>query len=80
MARSPLDIGVADLRRAPGSRNAVLVEVVVADLGRDGIASADAELAATEPVRIELTLDSSPGYIDASGSLTTSWTGHCGVV
>ena len=77
VARSALDVGVADLRRAPGSRHAIRLEVTAGDLDRDRIANADVEVLPTESIVIELTLDSSPGHIDATGTLATAWVGHC---
>lgn len=55
----------------------VHLELTVSDLDRERIGNADVELPLTEPLVAELALDSSPGHLDVTGSLVTSWIGYC---
>jgi len=77
VASGPLQLGVADLRRAPGTHRSIHLELIIGDLGRDRIGNADVELPVAEPLTAELALDSSPGHLDVTGTLLTTWSGHC---
>jgi len=69
---TPLRIPVADLLRRPGSSRAIAVEAPV-----EGLAGPGAEVPATAPVRVDVTLEQVSEGIVVRGTVAARWSGSC---
>ena len=72
MARSPLLIGVAELRRRPGTQRPVTVAVALPDL-----AITTARVPDDVEVVLDAVLEAIEGAITVTGRLTVPWTAEC---
>lgn len=72
MARHPLRVGIADLRRRPGTRRRVEESVPLDDLE-----VSTARVPAAEPVVIDLELETLSDGLVATGTIDAPWTGDC---
>ena len=68
----PLQVGVSELLRHPGSRKAFSAEEVLDDLSTSA-----ATVPAGSPVRLELVLESLSTALSATGSVHVAWVGTC---
>jgi len=68
----PLQVGVSELLRHPGSRRAFQVD---ADL--DGLELSTARVAEGTPVHVDLVLESLSASVTATGSVRVAWEGGC---
>ncbi|HEX7443882.1 MAG TPA: YceD family protein [Acidimicrobiales bacterium] len=71
-AARPLQVGVSELLRHPGSRRAFAAEVVL-----DGLETSVAAVPEGGAVAVDLTLESLSVSVVATGSVTVPWTGLC---
>lgn len=71
---SGLRVNVADLLHHAGSRRALMLEEPI-----EGLAAGAARIADDQPVRLELTLERVPHGIVVRGTVSTRWSGQCGV-
>jgi uncharacterized protein len=72
MARHPLRVGIADLRRRPGTRRRVEESVSLEDLE-----VSTARVPSGEPVVVELELETLSDGLVATGTIDAPWTGEC---
>ncbi|MBU3701379.1 MAG: DUF177 domain-containing protein [Acidimicrobiia bacterium] len=72
MARHPLRVGIADLRRRPGTRRRVEESVPLDDLE-----VSTARVPAGEPVVVDLELETLSDGLVATGTIDAPWTGEC---
>jgi uncharacterized protein len=68
----PLQVGVSELLRHPGTRRALVVDVVLDDL-----ALSSAEVVPGTPVHVDLVLESLSSSLTATGTVTVRWQGDC---
>lgn len=68
----PLRVGVAELRRRPGTRRRVEASAVLAGLG-----ISTAAVPPDAPVEVDVVLESISDGIVAEGTVTAPWTGEC---
>jgi uncharacterized protein len=68
----PLQVGVSELLRHPGSRKTFEADAVLDDL-----ATSSATVVAGSPVHIELVLESLSTALTATGTVSASWEGLC---
>jgi len=71
-AARPLQVGVSELLRHPGSRRPFVID---ADL--DGLALSTAEVVPGTPVHVDLVLESLSASVTATGTVSVSWRGDC---
>lgn len=72
MARSPLVIGVAELRRRPGTQRPVTVSVALPDL-----AITSARVPDDVEVVLDAVLEAIEGAVTVTGRLSVPWTAEC---
>lgn len=72
MTHRPLVIGIADLRRHPGTRRRVTDEVVLPGLG-----ISTAVIPEGAPIRFDLELETLSNGLVATGTVTVPWEGEC---
>ncbi len=72
MTNRPLVVGIADLRRHPGTRRRFTESVALDDLG---ITAAKVPVGA--PIDIDVELETLSNGLVATGSITTPWVGDC---
>ncbi|MDP1821118.1 MAG: DUF177 domain-containing protein [Acidimicrobiales bacterium] len=72
MPRSPLLIGVTELRRRPGTQREVTIDAEV-----PGLSITTARVPAGEPVQLDLVLEAIDGAITATGRVTAPWSAEC---
>lgn len=72
MARRPLRVGIADLRRRPGTRRRVEESVPLDDLQ-----VSTARVPAGKPVVVALELETLSDGLVATGTIDAPWTGDC---
>ena len=72
MTFRPLVVGIADLRRHPGTRRQFNESIVLPDLG---ISSAVVPEGA--PIDVDLELETLSNGLVATGTITTPWVGEC---
>jgi uncharacterized protein len=68
----PLQVGVSELLRHPGSRRPFEADVVL-----DGLALSTAQVVPGSPVHVELVLESLSSSITATGTVSVTWEGDC---
>lgn len=72
MTHRPLVVGIADLRRHPGTRRRFTDSIVL-----PGLAITAAAVPAGIPVDVDLELETLSNGLVATGSITTPWVGEC---
>ena len=72
MPRSPLRLGVTELRRRPGTQREVSVATVIPDL-----AISTARVPEGAEVAVEVVLEAIEGGITVLGTVTAPWAGEC---
>ena len=72
MARHPLRVGIADLRRRPGTRRRVTEAVPLDDL-----AVSTAAVPSGSPVEVDLELETLSDGLVATGTIGAPWVGDC---
>jgi uncharacterized protein len=72
MTYRPLVVGIADLRRHPGTRRQFTESVVLADLG-----ITSAIVPEGEPIDVDLELETLSNGLVATGTISTPWVGEC---
>ena len=72
MAHRPLVIGIADLRRQPGTRRHVTEEIVLPGLGISAAVVPD-----DRPIRLDVELETLSNGLVATGTVTVPWEGDC---
>lgn len=72
MARRPLEVGIADLRRSPGTRRRVVESVPLA-----GLAITTAAVPDDVPIEIDLDLEALSDGLVATGRIVAPWEGEC---
>jgi uncharacterized protein len=68
----PLQVGVSELLRHPGSRKTFEADEVL-----DGLATSSAAVIAGSPVHVEVVLESLSAALSATGTVSASWEGLC---
>jgi uncharacterized protein len=68
----PLQVGVSELLRHPGSRRPFEIPVVL-----DGLGISTASVPAGAPVQVDLILESLSTAVTASGTVRVAWEGAC---
>jgi uncharacterized protein len=71
-AARPLQVGVSELLRHPGTRRPFRTEVVL-----DGLAVSTARVPEGAPVRVDLVLESLSTALTATGTVRVAWQGAC---
>lgn len=71
-ARSPLRVGITELRRRPGTQRDVTISLVVPDL-----AITTARVPQGSEVAVDAVLEAVEGGITARGSVVAPWEGEC---
>ncbi len=72
MTYRPLVVGIADLRRHPGTRRQFHESFVLPDLG-----ITSAVVPEGEPIEVDLELETLSNGLVATGTITTPWVGDC---
>lgn len=72
MAHRPLVIGIADLRRQPGTRRRVTEDATLAGLGISSAVVSD-----DRPIRLDVELETLSNGLVATGTVTVPWDGDC---
>ena len=72
MTYRPLVVGIADLRRHPGTRRQFTESIVLADLG-----ITSAVVPEGEAIDIDLELETLSNGLVATGTITAPWVGEC---
>ncbi len=68
----PLQVGVSELLRHPGSRKPFVTEELL-----DGLSTSTATVPEGSPVRVELILESLSTALTATGTVAVTWEGTC---
>jgi len=68
----PLQVGVSELLRHPGTRRPFLTDVVL-----DGLAVSTARVPDDAPVHVDLLLESLSSALTATGTVRVAWEGAC---
>ena len=72
MARRPLEVGIADLRRRPGTRRRVVESVPLA-----GLAVSTAAVPDGESIGIDVEIETLSDGLVATGTIEVPWVGDC---
>ena len=68
----PLQVGVSELLRHPGSRRAFQIDVVL-----DGLEVSTATVPEGSPIHVDLILESLSSALTATGTVRVAWQGAC---
>ena len=68
----PLQVGVSELLRHPGSRKPFAIDEIV-----EGLSTSTATVPEGSPVRVELILESLSNALSATGTVGVAWEGMC---